>query len=70
MGQLDEKVAMPALKSGDFLWHHLPAIADMAIEQLRKARLKRLASLHIFIISKIMKHKVDWVAVQGCGYCV
>ena len=59
MGQLDEKVAMPALKSGDFLWHHLPAIADMAIEQLKKTWLKRQASLHIFVVPKIMKHK--WI---------
>ena len=39
--QLNERVAVPILKSGDFVWHPPLAIADMAIEQLRKARLKR-----------------------------
>ena len=38
---------------GCYLWAPQPCIADIAIEQLRSARLKRHQSVHIMIIPKL-----------------
>ena len=51
-------VLMPILESGKLLWVPPPAVADVAIEQLRKAHLKRQESTHIIVV------------VQSCRYCV
>ena len=37
-------------KPGTFIWSPPPIVADVALEQLRRARLKRRESLHIFIV--------------------
>ena len=42
------------IKSGTFLWHPPPAAADAAVEELRKARLKRRNSTHIVVVPRIM----------------
>ena len=53
------RVPMPVLKSGHFLWAPPPAVADVAIEQLRNARLKRQNSSHVVVIPKVMKYR--WI---------
>ena len=42
-------------KSGLFLWQPAPAGALAALEQLRKARVKRQESVHVFICPKILE---------------
>jgi len=42
------------IKSGLFLWHPPPGAADAAIEEIRKARLKRRSSGHIIVIPKLV----------------
>ena len=42
------------IKSGTFLWHPPPAAADVALEELRKARLKRRNSTHVLLIPKLV----------------
>ena len=42
------------LKPGIFLWHPPPAADDAAIEQLRKARLKRRDSTHLVVIPRVV----------------
>ena len=41
------------IKAGIFLWHPPPAAADVALEEIRKARLKRRRSTHIILIPKL-----------------
>ena len=41
-------------KPGTFVWTPPPAAADAALEELRKARLKRQKSTHIIIIPRLM----------------
>ena len=41
-------------KSGTFVWIPPPAAADVAIEELRKARIKRQASTHVFIVLRLL----------------
>ena len=48
---------MPILESGELVWDPPPVVADAAIEQLIKARLKQQESTHIIVVSKVMKHK-------------
>ena len=44
------------LKKEKILWNPPPAAADAAIEELRKARLKRQKSHHIVSIPKLFTH--------------
>jgi hypothetical protein len=44
----------PPLKAGVFGWFPPPAAADVAIEQLRIARIKRQASSHVFVCPCLM----------------
>jgi hypothetical protein len=44
----------PKLESSCFLWEPPPATAKFAVEELRKARLKRQASTHIFVCPRLM----------------
>ena len=41
------------VKSGKFLWTPPPAVADVALEQLRIARLKRQNSLHVYVCPRL-----------------
>jgi hypothetical protein len=42
-------------KKGTFIWNPPPAAASVAIEELRKARIKRQDSMHVFICPRLMK---------------
>jgi hypothetical protein len=44
----------PTLKSGCYVWEPPPAAAQFAVEELRKARLKRQSSTHIFVCPRLM----------------
>ncbi len=46
---------IPKTKSGKFVWTPPPAAADVAVEELRKARHKRQDSHHIFMVPRLMK---------------
>ena len=45
---------MPKYKAGKYLWVPPPAAADVAIEELRKARHKRQESTHLFVVPRLM----------------
>ena len=54
-GKLDEKGFYRLnIQPGTYLWHPPPAAADAAIEELRKARLKRRRSTHIVVIPRLV----------------
>jgi hypothetical protein len=39
----------PSLRAGTYLWHPPPAAARFALEELRRSRLKRQDSTHVFV---------------------
>ena len=43
----------PNIKQGIYLWHPPPAAADAAIEEIRKARIKRTQSTHVVAIPRL-----------------
>lgn len=45
----------PTLESGIYVWSPPPAAADVALEQLRIARIKRQDSTHIFICPRLLQ---------------
>ena len=51
----EEKITSPNLKPGLLLWSPPPCIADVAIEELQKARHKRQESHHVFIVPRLMQ---------------
>ena len=48
-------VHVPIINTGTYIWSPPPAAADVAIQELRKARHKRHKSLHVFICPRLMK---------------
>jgi hypothetical protein len=44
----------PTLRSGKFVWAPAPAAAWIALEELRKARIKRQKSTHVFVCPRLM----------------
>ena len=55
-GSKDEKgFWRPKIIAGTFVWSPPPAAADVALEELRKARIKRQVSLHVVVIPRLMK---------------
>ena len=44
----------PGYKSGCYLWSPPPAAAETACEEIRKARLKRTTSTHIFVCPRLL----------------
>jgi hypothetical protein len=44
----------PRLQSGLFVWAPPPAAADVALEELRKARIKRQRSTHVFVCPRLL----------------
>jgi hypothetical protein len=47
----------PHLSPGTYIWQPAPAVAKYAIEELRKARLKRHDSCHVFVCPRIFTTK-------------
>ena len=66
---------LPKLKPGLLVWAPPPAAADVALEELRQARLKRTRSIHLFVCPRLMEplwrkhlHKsADLVLDIPCG---
>ena len=54
----DDGIWIPSYKSGTYIWTPPPAAAQLAVEQLRRARLKRENSTHIFVIPRLMS--MEW----------
>ena len=46
---------IPTIRKGTFIWSPPPAAADVAVQELRKARHKRQDSLHVFVCPRLMK---------------
>ena len=46
---------VPITKAGAYVWEPPPAAADVAIQEIRKARHKRQASVHVFVCPRLMK---------------
>ena len=49
-----DNMTIPTYSSGIMMWSPPPAAARFAIEELRQARHKRQASIHFFIVPKLM----------------
>jgi hypothetical protein len=43
----------PIIRAGSYLWQPAPAAAKFAIEELRRASLKRQDSLHVFVCPRL-----------------
>jgi hypothetical protein len=44
----------PTIRTGKYVWAPAPAAAWIAMEELRKARIKRQSSTHIFVCPRVM----------------
>ena len=54
-GQIDRAgLYRPTYRSGKFLWAPPPAVAEAALEEIRKARVKRTSSTHVFVCPRLM----------------
>jgi hypothetical protein len=54
-GQVDSKGFWhPNIKMGTYLWSPPPGAAEVALEELRRARIKRQSSTHIFICPRLL----------------
>ena len=49
-----QKLSLPILRPGHFIWSAPPGAADVAIEELRKARHKRQKSTHVFLCQRLL----------------
>jgi hypothetical protein len=47
----------PVLEAGTYIWQPAPAVAKYAVEELRKARLKRHDSCHVFVCPRVFTTK-------------
>jgi hypothetical protein len=48
-------VKLPVVKAGSFVWCPPPCLAEIAVEELRKARHKRTVSRHLFVVPRLMQ---------------
>ena len=67
----EDHISCPIIKKGTWLWSPPPEAADIAVEQLRYARMKRTKSLHVFLCPRLMQprwrrhlHKVCDVVLE------
>lgn len=49
-------VWMPTYSKGCYIWDVAPTSARVALEQLRKARLRRQESIHVFVCPRLMQY--------------
>ena len=54
----EDGVWIPEYKSGTYIWTPPPAGAQLAVEQLRRARLKRENSTHVVVLPRLMT--MEW----------
>ena len=54
----EDGVWIPSYKAGTYIWTPPPAGALLAVEQLRRARLKREGSTHVVILPRLMS--MEW----------
>ena len=50
-----DNFSLPCVESGTFIWFPAPCSAEVAVEELRKARHKRQNSRHLFIVPRLMQ---------------
>ena len=50
----EDNIWMPKYRSATYVWSPPPAGAQIAVEQLRRARLKRELSTHVMIVPRVM----------------
>ena len=50
-------LSLPILRPGHFVWAPPPGGADVALEELRKARHKRQSSMHVFLCQRLLTPK-------------
>ncbi len=50
-------LSRPVFRKGVFVWSPPPAAADVALEQLRIARIKRQESTHVFLVPRLFTPK-------------
>jgi hypothetical protein len=50
----DDGIWIPSYSSGTYVWTPPPAGAQLAVKQLRRARLKRENSTHVVIVPRLM----------------
>ena len=58
------------IQSGTFVWDLPPGAADAALEELRKARIKRQSSLHIVLIPKLFTHLWKKQFLKCCDFSI
>ena len=58
------------IKKGNFIWSPPPAAADVAIEELRKARIKRQESTHVIVIPKLFTHLWKKQCLKVCDLVI
>ena len=56
------------VKSGSYIWAPPPACADVALEQLRVARIKRQSSIHVFVCPRLFS--LAWLKqmIKACDF--
>ena len=67
---------LPSVQPGIFVWSPAPAACLAAVEELRKARHKRVASHHLFVVPRLMQPEwrkqlskaADLVITLPCGH--
>ena len=52
--EMKDGLKHPTFKTGIYLWQPPPAAAEIACEEIRKARCKRTTSTHIFVCPRLM----------------
>ena len=50
----EDGIWTPTIKLGTYIWDLPPAAAEVALEELRKARIKRQDSLHVVLIPRLL----------------
>ena len=60
----------PAEKSGIFIWAPPPGAAEAAVEELRKARIKRQNSTHVFMVPRLLGPEWKKQVHKACDFVI